>query len=86
MVAAQQASGSLPWIGVNDTSDVQHLQAAYAVRLQETANLHLGGPGKFTGADDPLRALQKNGGLADLWYMDDGDIVCRPILVPSYLH
>ena len=28
-------------------------------------------------------ALQENGGLADLWYMDDGDIVCHPILVPD---
>ena len=31
-------------------------------------------------------SLQKNGGLADLWYMDDGDIVRHPILVPFHLH
>ena len=29
---------------------------------------------------------QKNGGLADLLYMDNGGIVCHPILVPSHLH
>ena len=23
--------------------------------------------------------------MADLWYMDDGDIMCHPILVPSNL-
>ena len=37
---------------------------------------------KLTRADDPRHALPKNGGLADL-YMDDGDFMCRPILVPS---
>ena len=34
------ASGSLPWIGVVDPSELQRLQADHAVRLQETANLH----------------------------------------------
>ena len=29
----------------------------------------------------PQHALQTNGGLADLWCMDDGDITCHPILV-----
>ena len=33
----------------------------------------------------PRHALQENGGLADQWYVDDGDILCHPILVPSYL-
>ena len=49
-VAAQQASGSIPWIGVYDSSEPQRLQADHEVRLQETANLQLGGPGKFTAA------------------------------------
>ena len=52
-VAAPQASGSLPWIGVDDPS---------------------------------ARFTKKNGGLADMWYVDDGDIMCHPILVPSHLH
>ena len=59
-VAAQQASGCLPWIGVDDLSDIQHLQAVHAVRLQGTANFQFGGPGKFTGSDHPRHALQKN--------------------------
>ena len=84
-VAAQQASGSLPRIVVDDPQ-ISALQAEHAVRLQETANFQLGGPEKLTGAHDPQHALQKNGGLADLWYMDDGDIMCHPILVPSFLH
>ena len=44
-----------------------------------TVNFRLGGPEKFTGAQDPRHSLQKNGGLADHWYMDDGDILCHPI-------
>ena len=32
-----------------------------------------------------MHALQENGGLADLWYTDDGDILRHPILVPSCL-
>ena len=52
--------------------------------MQETGNFQLGGPEKLAGADDP-HALQKNGGMADLWYMDDGDVMCRSVLVPSFL-
>ena len=54
--------------------------------MYEAANFQLGGPEKLTRADDSQHALQKNGGPADLWYMDDGDTMCHPILVPSYLH
>ena len=43
-VLAQQASRSLPWIGCEDFSEAQRLQADHAVRLQETANFQLGGP------------------------------------------
>ena len=53
--------------------------------MQESANFQLGGPEKLTAADDPQHALQKNGGLANLWYTDDGDIMCHPILMPSFL-
>ena len=59
-VAAQQASGSNPWIGVDDPSEPPpRLQADHAVRLEETANFQLGGAEKFTGADDPRHALEK---------------------------
>ena len=32
-VAAQQASGSLPWIGVDDPSELQRLQAEHTAKL-----------------------------------------------------
>ena len=41
-VTAQQASGSLPWIGVGDPSDAQRLQAEHAARQQETRQLPVG--------------------------------------------
>ena len=84
-IAARQAAGTLSWIGVNDPADVQRLQADYAARVQESANFQPGGSDLPTGAHDPQHALQKNGGLADQWYMDDGDIMCHPILVLPFL-
>ena len=74
-IAARQAAGGFPWIGVNDTSEQQRLRADHATRLQESANFQLGDLEKRTGAHDPRHALQKKGGLADRWYMDDGDHV-----------
>ena len=44
----------------------------------------LGGSEKHSGADDPRHALQENGGLADLCSIDDGDILCQPVLVLSH--
>ncbi len=34
---------------------------------------------------DPLHEVQSGGGLADWWYLDDGDILCHPRLVLPYL-
>ena len=50
-LAAQQAAGSLPWIGVDDPSERQRLQADHAARVQESAKFQLGGPEKLTSAD-----------------------------------
>ena len=85
-VAAQQAASSLPWIGVDDPSETQRLQAQHAPKLQRVSNFQLGGLEKLTGADDPRLALQENGRLAGLGYMDDGDIMCHPVLMHCYFH
>ena len=84
-IAARQAAGTFPWIGVNDSADKQRLQAGHAARLQESVNFQLGGTEKLTCAHDPRHALQKSGGLADQWCTDDGDIVCHPTLVLLFL-
>ena len=43
-VAVVQAAGSLPWIGVDDASETQRLQAEHAAKLQRVYNFQLGGP------------------------------------------
>ena len=75
IVAARQAAGTFSWIGVDDPAEEQGLQADHAARVLESANFQLGGPEKLIGAHDAQHALQKSGGLAGQWYMDDGDIV-----------
>ena len=45
--------------------------------MQQIQDFKLGGSEKQIGADDLRHALQENGGLADLWYIDDGDILCH---------
>ena len=70
-VAAQQVSGSVPWISVGDPSKTQRLQAEQA-RMQRVSNGQLGGPEKLTGADDPPHALKQDwrpGGPAGKWRM-----------------
>ena len=53
---------------------MQGLQAEHADKMQPISHVQLGGPEKLTGAEE-------NGGLADVWHIDDGDILCHPILV-----
>ena len=85
-IAARQVGGTLPWSGVNDSAEEQRLQADHAARLQESANFQLGTPQKSSLVlMTRCTCLQKSGGLAEKWYMDDGDIVCHPILVLPFL-
>ena len=76
-VAAQQAARTLL---SNDPVEERLLQAEHGNRRKQIRNLQWCGPEKQIGADDGRRALQEKGGLADLWYIDDGDILCHPNL------
>ena len=49
--------------------------------MQRIQSFQLGGLEKLIVADDPRHALWENGGLSDHWYLDDGDVLCRPVLV-----
>ena len=84
-IAARQAAGSLPWFGVDDLAEDQRLRADHAARVQESVNVQLSGPEKRTSAHDPQHVLKKNGGLADQWCVDDGDLMCHPVPVLPFL-
>ena len=75
-VAAQQ-SRMRPPFGL--LSMTQRLQAEHNSRIKA---FH--GWVRKTSELTTREALQENGGLTDLWCIDDGDILCRPILVSSY--
>ena len=79
-IAARQSAGRRePFLGLASTirqitrSDYRNWQTS------------LRSPEKLTVPHDLRHALQKNGGLADLRHMDDGDIMCHPIRVLPFL-
>ena len=53
--------------------------------MQQIQDVQLCDSEKHVGADDPRHALQENGGMVDLWYIDSDEILCHPVLVLSYL-
>ena len=72
-------------IGVEDPSEAQPCKQIAPSDSKKQPTSSWSGPEKLTRADDPRHTLRENGGLVDLWHMDDGEILCHPILVPSYL-
>ena len=68
--SAQETARILPWIGTGDSLHERRLRDEQRDRMQRIQNFQLGGPEK------PM-----NGGLADRWYLDDGDLLSRPLLV-----
>ena len=78
---AEQAAGTLPWIGAHNPADVERCRDEQHSRTHRIHSIQLGEPEQLIGADDPRYALQENGGLADFRYLDDGDIQCHPMLV-----
>ena len=81
MLLSNELLETLPWIGTHDPADAGRLQDEQHSRMQRIQNFQLGCPEKLIEADDPRRAPQENGGLADFWYLDGGDILCYPLLV-----
>ena len=45
-IAARQAAGTLPWIGVKDPAQEERLQADHAARMQESGNFQFWWPRK----------------------------------------
>ena len=59
-------------------------QADHAARSRASANFQLGGPEKLTHDPQHARVAEKRR-LGGSRYMDDGDMMCHPILVMPFL-
>ena len=81
-VDMQQAARTLTGIGAGDSLHERRLQDEQRNRRQWIRNFQLGGSEKLSRATirDTL-CRKETGGLADQWYLDDGDILCHPLLV-----
>ena len=83
-IALQQRAGTLPWAAAgsegSDDANTDFDRRRQSVRTFEESSQ----------SDDPVRIdprneIQVNGGIADFWYLDDGDVLCDPRLVLPYL-
>ncbi len=82
---AAQRQGVLPW--ASEEADAQHAAAEeFDARIRRIAEWENSVPSQRrdeAGAiqTDPRHEIQAFGGVADFWYLDDGDILCDPMLV-----
>ena len=83
-VAELQRSGALPWVtesGISSDTARDDFDARSArARVFETESTP-----DASVRIDPRHEVQVGGGVADFWYLDDGDILCHPSLVLSYI-
>ena len=74
-----------PCVGAHDPADAEILEGEQHSRMHRIQNFQHGGPEKLIGADDRRHVRQETRGVADCWYLHDGDILCHPVLVLPYL-
>ena len=91
-VHGQQAAGQLPWTRATEPVNGRKAPDAFQHRAQRTKWWKDKNPQqRRNGQQDgliipsPDHEIQPGGGLADFWYLDDGDVLCDPRLVSSYL-
>ena len=71
---AVQSPGHVPWFGTHTEDHVQMLRVEHRNRMHRMPHFQLGGPEKLAGTGDQRHGLQESEGLADFWYLHDGDI------------
>ena len=79
----QQQAGALPWSCVSQ-EDAVAARSDYDARAT-AAEAFRNSEADLRRGQDPRHKVQKFGGLAGFWYLDDGDILCCPILVLPFL-
>ena len=87
----RQRAGELPWADASEAAAREAAaefdeRAARAQRWMATPPMQrrTSEPSSRIIAD-PLHELQARGGIADFWYIDDGDVLIDPRLVQPYL-
>jgi hypothetical protein len=78
-VHQQQRRGELPW-SCESQAEVTSAVNAFDGRAARVTQFRSSRSGS-----DPRHEVQAGGGLADFWYLDDGDVLCSPALVVPYL-
>ena len=89
-VHTQQRRGELPWNSQTEGGSTE-ANLEFDTRAQRVGEWAGTAPSERRSRDgnkailtDPSHEIQRHGGLADFWYMDDGDILCHPRLVVPY--
>ena len=90
-IHAMQRSGALPWAtsrpdGPTEAMaefDERQTRAAAWAALEPAQRRS--SEGSKTMIPDPRHEIQGSGGIADFWYLDDGDVLIDARLVPVYL-
>jgi hypothetical protein len=90
-VHSAQRLGNLPW-ATDAGEDVRAAEVEYDQRRVQTTAwestspaLRRDGGGAGPILTDPRFEVQAWGGIADDWYLDDGDVLCDPRLVVPFL-
>ena len=90
-VHEQQRRGELPWL-VRSHDAAHEAARDFDDRRERTTQWRAAPPAQRREGDgtgpivtDPLHEVQFGGGLADFWYLDDGDVLCDARLVLPYL-
>jgi len=88
-IHAAQSMGSLPWAPGAAPQEAKLAQAERTRRAAQWAATHpqarRSEMDSRTIVPDPRHEIQQGGGIADHWYLDDGDVLTLPHLVAPYL-
>ena len=89
-VHLDQRNGRLPWTcraGENEPAQADfdfRLRRLTAFNRKSPAERAVAGPGG-SSLTNPRDEIQKNGGIVDAWYLDDGTVISDPRLVVPFL-
>ena len=84
LVHQQQRLARLPW-ACESQAEVEAAVADFDAHTLAAQNFQSQDARAPLRSLDPRHEVQKGGGLADFWYLDDGDILCCPGLVVPFL-